>query len=125
MSKQERMAVAYLGEFGASKMVDLADYLGVVQSAVTPLIDKLQEKGLVSRRRSEEDRRVWLTDLTEKGLEVYGSLEKAFEELAQEILGPLSVEERNTFIELFERVAGHWSRSVDSKSLRSTCWRKI
>jgi DNA-binding MarR family transcriptional regulator len=105
-------------------MVDLADYLGVVQSAVTPLIDKLQAKGFVSRSRSEEDRRVWLANVTGKGLEVYRTYVKAYEELAREMLGPLSTEERRTFIELFERVASHWSKNTWLKTQRSARWRK-
>ena len=66
-SKQELMTVDLLGVRGACRMGDLAEHLGVVRSAVTPLIDRLETHGLVERIRSTEDRRVWLVVLTTDG----------------------------------------------------------
>lgn len=47
---------------------------------VTRLVDRLQSQGLVSRDRSEEDRRLSLTRVTRKGLQLLEKMEPAMEE---------------------------------------------
>ncbi|HLA63927.1 MAG TPA: MarR family transcriptional regulator, partial [Rhodothermales bacterium] len=60
LTKPELLALGVLGVHGPSRMGEVAAHLAVGQSAVTPVIDRLEGRGLVARRRSEEDRRVWL-----------------------------------------------------------------
>ncbi len=65
---------------------------------VTRLVDPLEKKGLVSRERSQEDRRVVLHRITKKGQDVLNALspdleyiQEAFrEELSEKELGELS-----------------------------------
>jgi DNA-binding MarR family transcriptional regulator len=47
---------------------------------VTRLVDRLESQGLVSRDRSEEDRRLSVTRITRKGLELLERMEPAMEE---------------------------------------------
>jgi MarR family transcriptional regulator, organic hydroperoxide resistance regulator len=51
----------------AISMRQVADGLGCDASNVTGLIDRLEARGLVRRRASEEDRRVKALELTPKG----------------------------------------------------------
>ena len=51
----------------AMSMRQVADGLGCDASNVTGLIDRLEARGLVRRRASEEDRRVKALELTPKG----------------------------------------------------------
>lgn len=104
-SKQELLALNVLEVRGASRMGELAADLGVGQSAVTPLVDRLESEGVVRRRRSEADRRVWLVELTEDGAEAVGSDNEVYRGLAAEMLESLSAEERTTLVGLFERLA--------------------
>jgi len=46
---------------------DIANYLGVTMGAVTSLVDRLFDFGLVNRYRSEIDRRQVIIKLSEKG----------------------------------------------------------
>ncbi len=55
-------------------MSALATALGCHASNVTGLVDRLEEQGLVTRRPSEEDRRVKHIALTPKGIEVRNDL---------------------------------------------------
>lgn len=105
LSKQELLAVAVLRDIGPCRMGDLAEHLGVVQSAVTPLVDRLEERGLVARRRSEEDRRVWLVELTRDGQNVAKADDRVYEEVAADMLAPLSAAERKTLVRLLDRMA--------------------
>lgn len=49
---------------------ELGDCLYLDSGTLTPLLKKLENKGLVSRKRSEEDERSLVVTLTEKGLKL-------------------------------------------------------
>jgi DNA-binding MarR family transcriptional regulator len=78
---------------GHSTVTELASLLQLRQTAVTELVKRAEEAGLVQRRRSERDRRMYLLELTEEGdrrvTEVFDALRaervafaRAFEELS-------------------------------------------
>jgi DNA-binding MarR family transcriptional regulator len=52
---------------GHSTVTELGRRLHLRQTAVTELVKRAEEAGLVRRRRSETDRRVFLLELTEEG----------------------------------------------------------
>jgi DNA-binding MarR family transcriptional regulator len=52
---------------GYSTVTELGRLLHLRQTAVTELVKRAEEAGLIRRRRSEEDRRVFLLELTEDG----------------------------------------------------------
>ena len=52
---------------GHSTVTELGKRLHLRQTAVTELVKRAEEAGLVKRRRSEEDRRVYLLELTTDG----------------------------------------------------------
>lgn len=56
---------------GVCRASDIAHSLEVTSGAVTGLTDKLLFMGLIHRERSEEDRRVVLLSLSERGRETY------------------------------------------------------
>jgi DNA-binding MarR family transcriptional regulator len=71
--------------FGTLRMLDqprtmseVANALQCDNSNVTGIVDSLEEKGLVRRRPSEQDRRVKLIELTPEGRRVHTRLAKAF-----------------------------------------------
>ena len=103
-SKQELLAVDVLGVRGSCRMGEIAEHLGVVQSAITPLVDRLEDQHVVRRVRSREDRRVWLVELTESGLELYADQEKLYQAIAAEMLAPLDEADRVTLIALMNRI---------------------
>ena len=57
---------------------------------VTRLVDGLQKAGLARRCRGQNDRRVVLVNLTQKGLRVLAKLDKPVNELNKQQLGHLS-----------------------------------
>jgi DNA-binding MarR family transcriptional regulator len=52
---------------GHSTVTELGKRLYLRQTAVTELVKRAEEAGLVRRHRSEQDRRVFLLELTEEG----------------------------------------------------------
>lgn len=65
------------GEIGAKMMVTVSNLTGIV--------DRLEEKKLVARKRDETDRRVVHVLLTEKGAKLYKSTVPVFEKSVSEI----------------------------------------
>lgn len=87
----------------AIPMRQVAEGLGCDASNVTGLIDRLEVRGLVRRRASEEDRRIKALELTPKG----ARLRAAFLEgmaAPPEGLERLSVREQQTLVRLLGRL---------------------
>ena len=87
-------------------MGDLADALGVGQSAATPIADRLEAHGWIQRVRSETDRRVWLVELTEAGRRAFEAEDAVRKKAMAAMLAPLSQGERETFVALLEKITG-------------------
>ncbi|MDJ1132914.1 MarR family winged helix-turn-helix transcriptional regulator [Streptomyces iconiensis] len=76
------------------RMADLAERLGVVPRQVTSLIDALEERGLVRRAPDTANRRVIRIELTEGGTHALKELRQARRTAAEELLAPLSGDQR-------------------------------
>jgi MarR family transcriptional regulator, 2-MHQ and catechol-resistance regulon repressor len=71
------------GEIGAKMMVTVSNLTGIV--------DRLEEKKLVVRKRDDSDRRVVHVTLTEKGTSLYKSTIPLFEKSISEIFASLDL----------------------------------
>lgn len=69
---------------------------------VTRLLDRLEEKELVRRQRSAEDRRMVVSEITERGHELVDDLDEPVARVHEEQLGHLSDEELRTLSALLE-----------------------
>jgi DNA-binding MarR family transcriptional regulator len=78
-----------LSRHGETSMSRIADLLDVSLSNATGLIDRMAERGLVERVRVDEDRRVVLVRLSERGQAQLDELEILRRDLLQKILGRL------------------------------------
>ncbi|MEH0421107.1 MarR family winged helix-turn-helix transcriptional regulator [Streptomyces sp. B21-083] len=76
------------------RMADLAERLEVVPRAVTTLVDALEASGKVRRVPDPDSRRVIRIELTDKGRKALSELRGARRAAAEEILAPLTDEQR-------------------------------
>ncbi|MEV0642571.1 MarR family transcriptional regulator [Streptomyces sp. NPDC050619] len=76
------------------RMADLAERLEVVPRAVTTLVDGLEASGKVRRVPDPTNRRVIRIELTDDGHKALTELRGARRSAAEEILAPLSDEQR-------------------------------
>jgi DNA-binding MarR family transcriptional regulator len=83
----------------------LAEHLGVMPSRMVTLVDDLEGKGIVERRRSTEDRRNYELLLTDKGRQVLGEIGRIAMEHEESFCAALSKDERNQLIGLCQRIA--------------------
>ncbi|MDH2390753.1 MarR family transcriptional regulator [Streptomyces sp. HNM0663] len=78
------------------RMADLAERLEVVPRAITSLVDGLEASGCVRRAPDPDNRRVIRIELTDAGRAVLRALRSARRAAAEDILAPLTAEERAT-----------------------------
>src|SRR5690242_6718081 len=58
---------------------------------VTRLLDRLEKRSLIARRRDPDDRRTVLAQITREGLKLLGRLDEPILQMHREQLGPLGV----------------------------------
>lgn len=78
----------------APRMADLAQRLDVVPRAVTTLVDALEASGRVRRAPDPDSRRVVRIEMTDEGRATLRSLRSARRAAAEEILAPLTADQR-------------------------------
>ncbi len=89
---------------GPRRMSDLAECAQVSQTSLTGVVDRLVERGLVERIRSEEDRRVVEVALTEEGRAEKLASHADMLKRIDSVLAPLSADERREFARLVSRI---------------------
>ena len=73
---------------------------------MTRLLDRMEESGLVTRERSDEDRRLVRTHVTPRGLEILAQLDDAVVAEHERALGHLTEEQLRTLIALLTLARG-------------------
>lgn len=103
-SREEIRALILLRTSGRTIMTDFAAELGVPLSTATHTIDRLVRKGLVTRLRSERDRRVVQVEMSQAGIAFQTALRARHQAMARSWLLPLSAGERETFLDLMAKI---------------------
>jgi len=88
--------VVLAAEYPLSQL-EAAGRLGVDRTTMMTLVDVLENKGLVERRRSREDRRRNIVELTTTGRDVLRQAEQARQDLERRFLAPLGAAEAEAF----------------------------
>ncbi|MET9338821.1 MULTISPECIES: MarR family winged helix-turn-helix transcriptional regulator [unclassified Nonomuraea] len=83
----------------------LAEELGVVPSRVVTLLDALEGKGLVERRRNPADRRNYALHLTGEGLRLMGAVRELGAAHQDDLLAALDHDQRAALTAMLEAVA--------------------
>ena len=93
-----------LHHLGPLSLGELADKLLVTGGNVTYVMDRLEDQGLVMRKRSPEDQRVIDAHLTEEGRSLMEACFPEHAEFIEELMGPLGPEEREELRGLLKRL---------------------
>ncbi|SED16261.1 MarR family winged helix-turn-helix transcriptional regulator [Streptomyces melanosporofaciens] len=88
------------------RMADLAQRLEVVPRAVTTLVDALEAHGSVRRIPDPSNRRVVRIELTDTGRATLRALREARRAAAEDILAPLSDQQRDALGDLLNTLSG-------------------
>jgi len=84
---------------------ELAHAADLSPATVTQMLDSLVERGLVTRHRSESDRRIVTCSLTDAGRELIIQRRELFQERWEAVLAEFSAEELVVASAVFDRIA--------------------
>jgi DNA-binding MarR family transcriptional regulator len=99
LSGRQYMLLAVLSSDAPPSQLELAGLCGLLPAQVVPVIDAMERQGLVTRQRSETDRRRSVVNLTAKGRERLAQADA----LGQSLVEQLDPDIRETVVDALSR----------------------
>ena|SRR5712691_7788944 len=98
------MALGYIRDHPGATQQELENALFLDANSVVLILNELEAAQFSIRRRDPQDRRRHIVEMTAAGRRAIERADKARETLEDEVLAPLSADERKTLRKLLERV---------------------
>lgn len=87
------------------KQSDVAEALGIQRANFVAIVDSMEEKDLLVRRKSEDDRRVHFLDMTKKGVGLLDSLSAKWRDREEKLIDKIGGEKaRDKLLTLLGRL---------------------
>jgi DNA-binding MarR family transcriptional regulator len=115
------IALKLLSERGPANQQRLADALSLDPSNVVGLLNELEERGLITRRRDRADRRRHIVELSSRGEDELAFAYARLSDVEDELLSALSTQERATLYDLLVRAVGAKSPACDAADEPPAC----
>jgi DNA-binding MarR family transcriptional regulator len=90
----------------------IVDRTGIDRSTLADIVRRLHKKGLLQRRRTKEDARVYAVKLTGEGRRVLGRVEPLAKRVDDRILDALPAKQRDQFMRALELIVGTLERTA-------------
>ena len=100
------IALKLLSERGPANQQGLSEALSLDPSNVVGLLNELEERGLITRRRDRADRRRHIVELSSLGEDELALAYARLSDVEDDLLSALSPEERTTLYDLLVRAVG-------------------
>ena len=118
---KQHILIELLAHDGRMTQRELQEASCITSASLSEVVVKLEAEGLVSRERSETDRRQLLVTLTDEGkgrAQAFLESRLAFEQNAFECL---AADERKQLLDMLDRVADHWEKIEEEKREEAAC----
>jgi DNA-binding MarR family transcriptional regulator len=107
-----------IGVAGKTSMSDVAKKLGITHGTLTIAINRLVRKGYVLRNRIEQDRRVVVIELSEKGKGAYELHEKFHQDIGRVAVKNLDEEGETLLIRALGKLDRFFSRMITKQRIK-------
>ena len=104
LTNDQHYILRYISQTKSCTSSELAEEFDVKKSAITAIINRMWEKGLIQRTRDEKDRRVVYLTLTDKGNQLYANCEERIIKLVESFIKKFDPIEIKQFIETYEKL---------------------
>ena len=103
-------------------MTEIADHLNLPISTVTGIVDRLVNKNLLTRKRTEEDRRVVMVEFSESGRDFLDWQLKQHKRISQLILQSLREGDQEILLDLLSKIVQRLEENLISEhGLKPKC----
>jgi DNA-binding MarR family transcriptional regulator len=106
LRQRQLVALSYLRDHGPARQQALAQSLCMDASSLVCLLNDLEDRDLIARRRDREDRRRGILELTDHGRVALEESDAVLAEIDAEILADLDTSERADLRALLSRLSG-------------------
>jgi DNA-binding MarR family transcriptional regulator len=97
-------ALNMIQEVPGIDQASLSDMIAFDKTTIVKVLDRLVEKGLITRTRSQTDRRINHLHATTKGTQLLKDIHPMLDRSDKRILAPLTAAEQRVFMELLTRL---------------------
>jgi MarR family transcriptional regulator for hemolysin len=104
LTRSQWRVMAYVSRYPGISQSELAENIELSRMAITGLLDRMSNKGLVDRRLVESDRRVRAVFLSEKGQALIKHMNSTAVQVLQQIFANTTNKDREQLRELLETI---------------------
>jgi DNA-binding MarR family transcriptional regulator len=105
LTTDQHYILSYIQRSHECTSSELAEAFDVNKSAITAIINRLADRGLIDRTRDENDRRVVYLTLSEKGKELHLKTQEKVHLLVESFITQFDETEITNFINTYEKLA--------------------
>lgn len=105
LTNDQHYILRYIYQTEECTSSELAEVFKVNKSAITAIINRMADRGLIKRTRDESDRRVVYLTLTDEGNILFEKTEDRIHCLVESIITKFNIDEIQHFIQTYEKLA--------------------
>lgn len=113
-SKNELLAITFIYRKENVNMSEIAEYINAPLNTVTGVINRLEKKRIVERKRDANDKRVVNICLSDEGKDIYETEKKEIVDFVKKVYNALTDEEKSTVMGVTMKVISILKHGNDS-----------